>query len=266
MSWLDKLVAWSPVKVNITAPIIVITNNSNNQNSNNTKLITVDDSQKTLIIDVSKATPEQRKELKPIIKEYIESGTKLLQMDTAKLFDNICGYTRPTEDKQVLEFFQPIIPAGDYEALEASLFLRSRFKEHKETTKLKADIIEVFGKRGKNISNLCTAGYFEKFLMQLYNSSKDRFKELYEIIAETCVLAVFVHKDKGIKEISSEIGKKVEICKRYGIGFLHIHGIGQQNVEKIKKYLEEQKDKSFFEKNVYENEKDHIIIIELLLK
>lgn len=66
-------------------------------------------------------------------------------------------------------------------------------------------------------------------------------------------------------EIIKEIRNKLEILRKYGIKFMHIHGISKNNVLKVKEFINSQKSYlGFFEKEIYE--KDNIIIVELILK
>jgi len=266
MSFLDKLKALFNIELN--APLINYVNireNSNNQqNSKDGFYHDKDNGKVELYLDT---LPTDKKQgVKEIVKEYIGEGNKLLEENTLKLLYKLHVYNKEKkEDAQVLNFFKPIIPPNDFEALEASLYLRQVFSRREDVNKLKRDIRKRFGDRGNNIANLCTAGYFEQFLMPLYNSSKEKFNELYEIIVSKSVVALFVHSLMNQDDITREISNRLQISSKYGIKFIHIHGIGTANVDKIKECLEEQKNFfGFFPKEIYE--KDNIIIVELLLK
>ncbi len=263
MSWLDKLKALINIEFNKPLINITLCNNSNNTRATNGYYY--DEPQNRLIIDTSRLDEGKRKELKPILQAYIAEENKLLETNTSKLLDCLYNYNKENKNSQILQFFKPIIPPNDLDALEASLFLRDAFKRGENIDYMKHDIRMKFGDRGSNIANLCTPGYFETFLMPLYNTSPERFKELYEIIISNAALAVFVHREKSAKEITDEIIEKIVVSKRYGIKFLHIHGIGKHNIGKIKKCIEENKMLfKFFEKNIID--KDNILIIELLLE
>ena len=67
------------------------------------------------------------------------------------------------------------------------------------------------------------------------------------------------------EDITSQIKNKIEISKKYGIKFIHIHGIGRNNITKIKECIRQQKQFfELFDKNIFERES--ILILELLLK
>ena len=213
----------------------------------------LDEDKSTAYLNIDALDEKQKEKLKPVLQEYLEEGNKLLQIDTSDLLESLYKHGKDKTDLQIVEFFDGTIPKDDLEALQASLYLRTVFSQGKNVTKLKGDIRDAFGNRGNNIANLTSAGYFEKFLMPLYNATKNdgkTFKELYELIVENAILAVFVYRDMNPEEIPKEIKEKIQISKKYGIGFIHIHGIGETNVIKIKECLEEHKEEffDFFEK------------------
>lgn len=274
LGWLDSLSQFIKVdlKINLKAPLI-----------DNSKVIIVKDSFKKdsetapLQVDKDKVrinltglNEKQQQKLTPIIQEYISENkeNKFLQVETAALLHDLYDYNKMQPDSKVLAFFKPLISPNDYIALESALYLRGAFKSGKDVSKLKADLRETFGFRGSNIANLCTAGYYENFLMPLYNSNPDKFKELYEQIVQNAVLALFVHSGMEVDDIPIRIKNKVGISRKYGIKFIHIHGIGITNVEKIKECMGSKIDffkEEFVDKKVFEDEKKNIIILELYL-
>lgn len=260
----DKLKALFNLEVN--SPIVSINITKNSHNPIDKKEFLYDKTNDKLELYLGDMSDEKREKLKEILKEYIGEENKLLEKETSKLLYKLYKYNKENKNIQLLSFFKPIIPREDLEALESSLYLREVFQSGfgEDIGKLKYDIIKRFGDRGNNISNLCTAGYFEQFLMPLYNSSKERFKELYDIIVDKSVVAVFVHSQMEQEDIPKEITTKLRISSKYGIKFIHIHGIGSGNIFKIKECLRYEKQFfKFFEKEIYE--KDNLIIVELLL-
>lgn len=265
MKFLEKLKALINLEINSPIFSINITKNSNNPTTE-TKGFLYDKKDGKLELYLEETQEDKKEELKKIIKECLEGENKLLEVETSKLLHKLYKYNRKNKNLQLLNFFRPIIPSEDLEALDSSLYVRDVFKSGswEDINKLKYDLRKRFGDRGNNISNLCTAGYFEEFLMPLYNSSKERFKELYEIIIAKSVVAVFVHSQMEQDKIPSEITTKLNISSKYGIKFIHIHGIGGNNIFKIKECLRREKEFfNFFQKEIYE--KDNIIIVELLL-
>ena len=262
MGWLETLKAIFNLEINSPIISVNITKNSNNPEQ---KQYYYDPNEKRLDINLSNLSNDNREKIGKLVKDHINDGKLLLENRTSKLLHRLNDFRKSKTHVAVLDFFKNLIPLTDYEALEASLFLRHIFTLKGDVTKLKRDIRERFGERGKNIANLCTAGYFEQFLIPLYNSSKERFFELYDVIVSKSPVAVFVHENMQEEQIISELRSKVEISKRYGIKFIHIHGIGNNNVFRVKQFIREQRDYiGFFDKDIYE--KENIIIVELIIK
>lgn len=263
-SWFEKLEKLVSINLKVDLSNFVNFHLTVNQK---TDLPYIYNAEKKIVeINLNKIPAESRSELPVIVKEYVEEGNRLLEKESSELLNKLYEYTTQNPDGAILDFFRLIIPTQDYEALEAALYLRRIFRSHGDVRKLKTDIKKRFGDRGTNITNLSTAGYFETFLIPLYNNStKEQFKELYEIIVEKSILAVFVHGEMDEYEITSQIQNKLEISKKYGIKFIHIHGIGSQNIRKIKDYLHAYLEKvDFLEKRIFE--KENIIILELIRK
>ncbi len=250
-------------------------NNSYNNVETKNKPIHYDANTEETLINLDEISPKQKKGIKALIDEHLNERTnKILQKETQDFFNDLHSYDKKN-DSQILTFFQKIIPPSDFEALEASLYLRNVFKnqarignqaEREKVKKIKFDIIQAFGERGRNISNLCTSGYFEGFLKPLYNVvSKKDFNDLYEMIVGKAALALFVHEKMSSRDITSEITRKLNISIKYGIKSIHIHGIGVQNIEKIKGCLRKQeKFFNFFKQKIHEE--NNILIMILILK
>ena len=206
-----------------------------------------------------------------IIKEYVHEGNRLLEIETNNLLQSLGKYSKDNNFKAVLSFFEGVIPYEDWVALESSFYLKSTFLAEGGDIidYMKSDIGRRYGVRGTNISNLCTAGYFEHFIMELWNTkeSKEEFDRVYNAIVNNSIPALFIHKHTKTSHIPDLIGEKIHLCKRYHIPFVHIHAISKDNVDKINKCLESQKDFfKIFTKSIYENKSKDILIVELLLQ
>ena len=223
--------------------------------------------ERELDINLAALSPKQKQDIKKIFPQILANEKTIFKKETLDLFDSINDYNKNKEGKQILTFFENKIPKYDLEALNASLYLRSVFRKRKDIKKLKQDINTTFGTRGNNISNLCTAGYFDNFLMELYNSSPGTFNGLYEDIVSNKALAVFVNEHMTKEKITEDIKNKLDVSKKYGIKFVHIHGIGTSTVKKINEYIENKEKKdfdTFHPKKILKEE--NIIIVELILK
>jgi hypothetical protein len=264
MSFLDNLKNFIEAKLNI---------HLNNVNFININIVRGEESQAVkhdpnsnrYVIDVSRLSDDEYKEISNISRKYVEEGNLLLEKKSLDLLNELYVFKRT--QNSTLEFFRDIIPQADLEALRASLFIREKFRKGEQINNLKYDIIMRFGDRGRNISNLCSAGYFEEFLIPLYNSeSKDKFNEIYEDLIKNSMLTVFVNSKMNADDIPKEIEKKILISKKYGFKFIHVHGIGQRNINTIKQFINSKRTELFnIEKIRYSNPKEHILIVELIL-
>lgn len=261
MGWLDELKAL--VNIEINAPFINITKNSDNSNPGEEYIY--DEEKGKIDVLYDNLSPDKKDKIKLILKKNVEEGNKLLELKSSGLLKELTEFQRNKgTDQKVLDFFEDIIPEEDMEALESSLYLRRKFLQRKDVKNLKDDLRSRFGDRGANIANLCTAGYFENFLMPLFNSSKVDFKNIYDVVVSKSAIAIFVHNQMNDTVIAREIKFKLQISKKYGIKFLHIHGIGEQNITTIKKCIRENKEIfDFYDKEIFED--NGIIIVELIL-
>lgn len=271
MIWLDKLADFIKVHLHIDIQKLIninihITNNSNGFTELDQKGYFFDKEKETLNLIPDKF-PELQKELPKITQGYIGENNKLLELKSYNLLEKLYKYNELATNKGILSFFESIIPNEDYLALESSLFLRKQFLDGEPINELKKGIRNRLGDRGNNIANLCTAGYFEEFLIPLYNSSQEKFKKIYEDVIGKSILAIFVNRYTNPEEIPTQISRKLDLSKKYGIDFIHIHGISKTNIIKIKECIENNRDYfKFFDKKVFENDEKNIIVIELLLK
>jgi len=266
MGWFEQLKSLIKGKLSLKGLKINIVNVNVTKNFTGCTIIQkgkyqYDESTKTLEVH-----PDEFIKHKGILSGYVNDGNRLLESETSELLKRLYEYKAGNTNQQTLHFFSDLIPRNDYSALSAALFLKNEFSHGKDVRKLKQDIRFQYGERGSCISNLCTAGYFEEFLMPAYNAlTREEFLELYSLVVDHEALTIFVHQGMAIEEISEIIKNRLSIAKTYGLTFFHIHGIGKSNIEKIKECLKSQKD--FF--NFYEKkylEKENILVIQLLLK
>lgn len=273
MSWFDKLLAalgtkfgdisffnnWT-INIGNTAHMT-----SEDKDRFEGKAYVIDEGAKVINIDVDQLDGDTKALLGEATRKHIKEGDKLFKGSTAEVFKKVKLYTKTHPYSKVIRFFQDEIPPEDLEALKASMYLRDEFYKHHDVTKFKSDIVDQFGQRGKNICNLCTAGYFEGFFIPIWNDYHDEFDRLYEIIVSQAIIAVFVHYGMKEDDFLEEVKYKVDMCKRYGLGALHIHGIGTKNCRNVKKWIEDNKeDIEFVERSLYDKEK--VLVVELIFK
>ena len=201
---------------------------------------------------------DSEKEVWNIFEKFSQQkGNRLLEEKTNNYLEKIQNHN-PSENGAIIEFFKDLIPLEDYKILKSAQFIIKQ--PSSEISYLKKGLRMRYGNKGGRIVNLLNAGYFE-FLKELYNLDIELFKETYSQLVTEDVLTIFVHNDTNI---ISELETKIEKFKTYKLklGFIHIHGIGTNHVEKIKSFVNEySQDPRFIIKNKVEKDKVYMVEI-----
>ncbi len=240
------------------------------ENSNANK-VTWKKSTNQLIINIAKLDGLQTKALKEVVQSYINDDNGiLLQRESKSLLDRIFEYHKTNgDDIESLACINGAIPNLDYQALEASYFIRAEMNSgSKKVPALKKDILERYGKRGGDIANLCTSGYFDELIIPLVaNLKKEDFQKEYEKIVGLGTQALFIHNRMSKKLIINEIDRKITLAQRYGLKSFHIHCRGEANIALIDSVLKEyQEENGMLKKKSRTVKKLAIKIIDVILK
>ncbi|MBI2405477.1 hypothetical protein HYV21_00270 [Candidatus Microgenomates bacterium] len=245
MNPLDKL----SKLINISFPKLKRLGNIHIASDNKLEKITVNDNKKVInvTINVEKLESKDIAQLQAILKELVIKNDELVIEDNArKTLEDFSNVDKQRGNQSLLEYFKGKIPSRDIEILRASLYLKSIFERGEPVFQLKQDIMNRFGDRGRNISNLCTAGYFTSQIRPLYeemyaqpNFSPEEFFRVYDIIVTESPYAVFISAVMSQEDVKREVLDRIRVGKTYGIKYLNIHGIGEDNVDKISYLLKE---------------------------
>ena len=190
----------------------------------------------------------------PDVEYLLERPSQNLTLDYKKNESDI-------NQNEIILILQDVIPPEDIDILRISLYLRKQFENSRSefTSKLKQDILNRYGKRGNNISNLCSQHYFEDYIVPLYNElrsaadfNKEEFLKFYNELIMNFPLAIFVNKNKSAEQLKEEILEKYERNKQYGISFLFIHGIGRTNITNIRNAIDVLKEELTFQNKIEE--------------
>ena len=234
------------------------------------------DSSQTLHINTAKIKEdkEQEEQLKEMLHSAIDAEYTVLDSKSEKTVIDYKEEEKTEDYSKVIDFFKDKLPPRDLEIIKAALYVRRCFKRGESVDKLKMDIIHIHGKRGNNIVNLCTAGYFESYLVPLYDiliedketktEAIDDFFSVFDTMAEELPFSVFVCYKMGREEVKNQIIKKLESNVKYSIKFLNIHGIGTHNIKTIRDTISEIEKSRKFKKTI--NEKNKIISVRLELE
>ncbi len=245
LSFIDKIKSlFENANINIK---ILNFENSNfsivNQTGNSKKIIQQDNK---LMFNYPQFDDSEKNILKEGLKEsFNNSEIDLLEDNSNDTINDFESKASKRSNKTILEFYKDKILDKHLRALEASLYLKEVFESGSDISKLKKQIISKFGDDGRNICNLCSAGYFEGYIKEVYNDfafSNDfvpkKFMDYFDIILKTSPFAIFVSREMTEIELSGLINHKLDTHKKYGIKFLAVHGIGANNVKKIRKIID----------------------------
>lgn len=224
----------------------------------------------SVIINWAQLEKEEKEKLLGQLPPLLKEGVDVLEGEFKETRDDYNEKINIRKSQGLIEFFLDKIPASDIPILKASLYLRSVLESKGETQRIKKDIMLRYGDRGKNISNLCSAGYFENWIRPLYEKmskfpwfTKKRFTTAYNEIVTYYPFATFVHRGMSEEEVEKEIVQKIETREQYGVNILNIHGIGQDNVAKIRNVVDKLKPKIKFQKRI--EEEGDIIVVKLTI-
>ncbi|MBX7204292.1 MAG: hypothetical protein K1X81_02600 [Bacteroidia bacterium] len=216
---------------------------------------------KILTISLPVAHTSQRKKTAvfKIIRKIHNDGGLLWKKSKSEVLQTFGEYQKEDPDQETLEFFKPILPIDDFNALKLSMFLRYEDKKGNKNNvqRFKNDIRNRFGDRGGNIANLCTAGYFDEELKSLYlRIPREEFKEYYEMVVGDKARALFIHHDMGVDEIDAEVEKMFLKATKYHMGDFKIHGKGADNVKTLREFIKSRTGKEKYKIHIkYEDPK-----------
>ncbi len=229
----------------------------------NSKKIVINDNRP--VISWKHLSPKEQRELLSFLPSQLKQGLPLLESGFHQTVSQFSSFSRQPEYRDSTAYFIDKLPGEDILILKASLYLKWVLSQNMKTDRLKQDIVERYGVRGKNISNLCTAGYFETVIKPLFEEMKlspgftvEKFLQVYEEIVTHYPFAIFIHRHMNSKTVEILIKKKIEDMEKYGISSLNIHGIGKYNVRIIKKAIRKLKGGVTFTEKI--ELREHIIV------
>jgi hypothetical protein len=85
-------------------------------------------------------------------------------------------------------------------------------------------------------------GYFDSFIKNFYalleseNRTQDFLKVFDDFVTQQPI-TYFVNQYRTQEQVNEDLMEKIVRNKKYGIKKLNIHGIGEQNIKKIKEFI-----------------------------
>jgi hypothetical protein len=201
----------------------------------------------TVIVNPDLLTTTQRKAFQKYLRTDVLPVVGAIVDETAVPRIESVVRALPAVDEEASKFIS-IIPPTDVPLLKACLFLKKSFELGESIDGLKAQIIGVYGTRGRNLSNLCSAGYLETWFWPLYEQclasypsdpdlAKAQFRITYSLIVNEAPFTEFVAGPTPAATTLRHIVTKMEQNIANGVRFMNIHALGARNVAKVLKIL-----------------------------
>jgi len=169
--------------------------------------------------------------------DLLDEGRILLQDTCKNTIEEFRSQERSAETQERLKFLDKKIPPEDLNIWRAALYLRYCYNTKelkKKVSAIKYQIMQKFGDKGRNIANLCTAGYLEEWLIPAYEKLKEtlvdedlakiEFGKIYSNFVNQLPFTIFVSHVMSKDELRKEILRR----KEFGIAFVNIHAPGQR--------------------------------------
>ncbi|KKU25611.1 MAG: hypothetical protein UX37_C0017G0003 [Microgenomates group bacterium GW2011_GWA2_46_16] len=202
---------------------------------------------KVIILNGSKLTQKELDKTLATLPHLLENKKELvdvLEETSDQKATNYGEILTLSDNKSVIEYFTGKIPDQDILILKSALVLKSALELGEETWNLRQQIILRHGDRGRIITNLCTGDYYISWIKPTYEAmsslpsfSNEEFRVVYEDIISNCRFAAFVSSNMSASHTIDLITRKMNMAKKAGIKSINVHGIGEENIAKIKNIL-----------------------------
>jgi len=199
----------------------------------------------TLYINPDRLSGKQKHNLKAFLRKGVEETGAVLEERCVSQVEEVLKALPCLEN--LTQKLIPIIPPEDVPLLKACLFLREKHKSGQNVDNLKAQIVNVYGMRGRNFSNLCSAGYLEDWMWPTYqelsksfpdaSEARARFLLLYNTFVNELPWTEFISSWGSLKKLSDRIVQKMEQNSKNGIFHLNVHALGKINTQKVDRVL-----------------------------
>src|SRR3989344_4051773 len=168
MAWFEKLTSF--INIDLKGLKLINVNIAIIKDPKNKDKFTLSEEENKLIINSSALDETETNKLIEVVGEGFNAGEiDLLEEKSSERVSDIKKTSSSSETRRILEFYKDKISEQHWNALESSLYMRAVFRRGEPVGELKRDIVNKFGEDGRNISNLCSAGYFEGYIKQVYD-------------------------------------------------------------------------------------------------
>ncbi|MBL8121794.1 hypothetical protein JNM87_03525 [Candidatus Saccharibacteria bacterium] len=214
------------------------------------------------------------KSIAPKIQEVIraavhEEGAQILAENFNERLEGYSQYAAGRNPQ--LEDLVSQVKQEDANLLRAAYYLRTVHQSGGNVNELKRDIVERYGERGKNVTNLCSAGYFESIIYPMLQELRNQphysatiFQDRFDVIIMSYPFAVFVSQQSTTQTVAQEILQKIETNRKYGVHHLKIHAIGNSNARIAQEALDDGQIMKYLTKDPVINTVNNIFECEII--
>lgn len=190
------------------------------------------------------AVGELKKQLMPMLSPG--NQFELQAVTSEKKLEDVEKFERSRTSSELYSFVMEKIPQKDKYIWLSALMLKQASDDGSsdKVWSIKSQMISEHQQKGRNIANICTAGYLEDYIMPWYEhyveelNDRKSFLENYESIVDNLLFIIFVSSDASTESIRVEIENKIQNLVGAHIEYLFIHAIGKPNIKKAELALE----------------------------
>lgn len=201
---------------------------------------------RTIVINPEKLKGKQRRALQHLLPELLDDVGAIVDDKNISTVETVAESLPNIHE--ITKKLIPIIPPSDIALLNACVFLRLKYERGDGVEGMKGQIMRVYGTRGCNFANLCSAGYLESEFLPFYeqlvksnpdnpNEVKVKFLEFYKTVLNELPWTEFVSGRSSSAKVSNHIVEKINRNVKNGVRFLNIHALGAKNVKTVNQIL-----------------------------
>lgn len=222
-----------------------------------------------IVINHEKLTSKQRNRLQSLIPTLLDDVGAIMDEKSLPTVESVVDSL--PNIREIAKKFIPIIPPEDIPLLNACVFLRLKYERGEPVELMKGQIMRVYGTRGCNFANLCSAGYLESeflpYFEQLAKAYPDdptgvkaKFLTFYKLVLNELPWTEFVSGRSSVEKVTAHIVEKMNRNVANGVRSMNIHGLGAKNVKTVMAALPEIQSQTGAEINSLEKDKQRIFI------
>ncbi|MBU1198365.1 MAG: hypothetical protein KKF46_05480 [Nanoarchaeota archaeon] len=190
------------------------------------------------------------------MEKYKKRDTLPLPVVHKDIVDDYLEYEQISiQEKESLKKLRKILNSTEIECvlMARRAFLASKRKDKKLFDELIGQLEKNCPENGKKLFNLMSTGYFDELILPFMDVMKSRhgeekyveeYNKFYRSLMKFFPTAVFVGNYTNQEKLKHEITKRLKLSN---IPFIKLHAIGENNIVKVGKIVEELKIEKHYE-------------------